>query len=129
MSIQSIIDGRVQVVDGCLLLTLPGGLETRSLDEFRDEVLAVIHARGLKVLVGNMSEIDVIDAMLITFIEDLVNTLRILGCAAVVAGITPQCAAAMTRMGLDFGEDVRTVLSVDDAIRLLRDGPVDDAAR
>lgn len=110
---------RLQSIDGYAVLVVPESVEGKALDEFLEDVTSYVYECSYPGVVVDLSGLDMIDARIISSVENFMDVLRVLGYPCAVSGILPECAAVMAEMGFRFRTDVKTRWQAEDAVKRL----------
>jgi rsbT antagonist protein RsbS len=109
----------VQRIGGNLLVTVHVELDDRLAEALQRSVLVAIEAGGSNGLIIDISGLEVVDSYVARVLVDTGRMARLMGVATVLAGMRPEVAATLVRMGYAM-EGVRTALDVDHALEQLR---------
>jgi len=110
--------GTVMTVQRTLLVQLNSMLTDRAVRELRDLVGRSLEAQPHRGLVLDLKAVEAMDSYVTRCVRDLAICARMMGVPTVVCGVQPTVADTLVEMDFDMG-DVRTVLSLDVALRVL----------
>jgi rsbT antagonist protein RsbS len=103
--------------NGCLVVTLPADLDTELVEKL-PLLLDDIGHHGHKGLIINLSRVDILPSKVATVIVELASAARLLDSPAVICGIKPSLASAMSTLGIAL-EGVLMARDLDGALVLL----------
>ena len=106
----------MNVVHGCLIATLQAALTTETVDQFRRDLLARLHAAGARRVVLDCSAVDVVDVEDFERIRKVIATVALMGARTVLAGLRPGVVSALVDLGADL-DGIDAAMDVDDALR------------
>lgn len=107
----------VHATNGCLVVTLPVDLDAELVEKLH-LLLDDIGYQRHKGLVINLSRVDILPSKVATVLVQLAHAAKLLDSPAVICGIKPSLAAAMSTLGIVL-EDVPTARDLDGALVLL----------
>jgi anti-anti-sigma regulatory factor len=105
----------VSLVEGMLLAPVVGRLDSQRAAALTTRLLAAVGERRAQLVVIDIAGVVAIDAEVAQALLQSVRALRLLGCAAIVTGISAEVALAFTRLGIALG-DVVTAQSPQEAL-------------
>ncbi len=122
--------------EGILLLPLIGVLDSTRTQEIMTKTLSMIAATRTKVFMLDISGVRTVDTAVANQLVKITQATRLMGCEAIVSGISPEIAFTMVELGVRIGQ-IRTTATLRDAfeiaLELVGDGdrlrPRGDAAR
>ena len=111
------------VVDGKRVLNFCANnyLGLANHPRLKEAAHAAIERWGARGLVIDISGLDIVDSYVARVLADTGQMARLMGTDTVLAGMRPEVAATLVRMGYRM-EGVRTALDVDEALALLGGG-------
>lgn len=95
----------IQLWDEIVLLPLIGVLDTARAHQLTEGVLRAVGATGATVAIIDVTGVPVVDTSVALHLVRTVSALKMLGCDALVTGLSPETAQALVRLGtnlLDF---------------------------
>ncbi len=108
-------------VGGNLLVSVQTELHDAAAGAFQDDLLEAIERWGARGLVIDISGLDIVDSYVARVLADTGRMAKLMGTQTVLAGMRPEVAATLVRMGYRM-EGVHTALDVDEALSLLGRG-------
>jgi rsbT antagonist protein RsbS len=106
-----------------LLASIQVDLGDRIAELFQEDVLAAIERTRARGLVLDLTGLEVVDSYVARILADTARMARLMGAETIVAGMRPEVAATLVRMGYPM-DGVRTALDIDAALRVLGGRPV-----
>jgi rsbT antagonist protein RsbS len=115
------VSGAIPVlrVGGVLLVSVQVDLRDTIADAFQEDLLQAIGRTGAAGLVIDISALDMVDSYVARVLVETGRMARLMGTRTVLAGMRPEVAATLVRMGYRM-EGVETALDVDEALARLR---------
>jgi len=107
----------VSIADGVLLAPLVGRLDNRRAKALTARLLDEASAQRTQLLVLDIAGVTTVDADVVPALLSSVRALRLIGCAAMITGISADVALAFTQLGATF-DDVATARSPQEALAL-----------
>lgn len=101
-----------------LIGSVQSALTDSDIIDFRNALADQVGKHRSRAVIIDVSGLDVIDSFTARTLQDIANTVKLRGAAAVVVGIQPQVAFAMVQLGL-YLEGVNTALDLDEGLGLL----------
>jgi rsbT antagonist protein RsbS len=101
-----------------LIGSVQSALTDSDITEFRNTLADLVGKNRSRAVIVDVSGLDVIDSFTARTIQDIANTVKLKGAAAIVVGIQPQVAFAMVQLGL-YLDGVTTALDLDEGLALL----------
>jgi rsbT antagonist protein RsbS len=101
-----------------LLVSLQVELRDRIADAFQEDVLVALERSGAGGLVLDISALEIVDSYVARILVDTGKMAGLMGAETVVAGMRPEVAATLVRMGFGF-EGIQTALNLDEGLALL----------
>ena len=115
-------------IHGVLLVAIQDELLDYSVAELQQNISEQVveqHARGVLI---DISVLDVVDSFLARTLHDIAAATSLLAAQTVVVGMRPAVAITLVELGLLL-PGLRTALSVEDGLAMLRDSGTVRAAR
>lgn len=103
------------VWDGILLLPLLGIVDSARTEDIMNKVLAQIAATNAKVFILDILGVATVDTAVANQLIKITQATRLMGCEAVISGISPTIARTMVELGVSIG-DVKTTATLKDAL-------------
>jgi rsbT antagonist protein RsbS len=101
-----------------LLSGLPSDLDDTTALAFTDELTTRIANEGIRGVIVDISQLEIIDSFVARVLIQLAETGRLLGAGMIVAGMRPAVALTLTELGLQL-TGVTTALNAEQAMELL----------
>lgn len=113
-------NGRVvlQSLQDSVVVPFPDPLQQDFLDELRHRLLQHLHQKPLRGIVLDLSSVELLDSTDFMQIEHLWQSVRLMGCPLVLAGMQPGVAAALAMLNAKDSW-VLSTLSVETALKKL----------
>lgn len=109
-----------------LLVPIQGEISDQQAANLLGDVLAAIQQTGAVSLLVDVSGVAVMDSHLCATLANLAASARLMGARSVISGLTPEIVTTLQTMGVALG-DIKTVLSLEDALMLFGIGRVGTA--
>jgi len=113
--------------EGILLLPLIGVLDSSRTQEIMTKTLAMISESRTKVFMLDISGVRTVDTAVANQLVKITQATRLMGCEAIVSGISPEIAFTMVELGVGIGQ-IRTTATLRDAFEIAL-GIVGEAGR
>lgn len=101
-----------------LIGSVQSALTDTDITEFRNSLADQVGRNRSRAVIIDVSGLDVIDSFTARTLQEITNTVKLKGAAAVVVGIQPQVAFAMVQLGL-YLDGVTTALDLDEGLAML----------
>jgi rsbT co-antagonist protein RsbR len=98
-----------------LLLPIVGFIDSRRATEIMSNVLEKIAAVRAKVLILDISGVAVVDSAVANHLVKITRAAKLMGCEAMISGLSPAVAQTMVTLGLDV-ERIHTTNTLQDAL-------------
>ncbi len=105
-----------EIWDGVLTLPIIGTLDSNRTMLIMDSLLNHIARQHTKVVVMDMTGVSSIDSQVSHYIVQMVRAIKLMGSDAVLTGIRPEIARALTMLNIDL-EDICTRGSLSDGLK------------
>jgi anti-anti-sigma regulatory factor len=105
----------VALADGVLLAPLVGRLDSRRAEALTARLLDAASAQRARLIVLDIAGVTTVDANVVPALLSSVRALRLVGCAAMITGISADVAMTITQLGAVFA-DVATARSPQEAL-------------
>lgn len=103
--------------EGILLLPLIGVLDSSRTQEIMTKTLTMISETRTKVFMLDISGVRTVDTAVANQLVKITQATRLMGCEAIVSGISPEIAFTMVELGVEIGE-IRTTATLRDAFEI-----------
>ena len=119
------VAGRVAILRqrDYLIATIQGDLSDEEIVALRDDLAERVGRYRARAIIVDVTAFDVIDSFVARSLRALAITARLRGARTVVVGIQPDVAIAMVQFRIDLAP-LATALDLDEALRVLDDGPL-----
>ncbi len=107
----------VEIWDGVLLLPVVGTLDDQRAAQMSATLFESVQQKGARVVLVDITGCTVVDTYTAAHLINTVRSLRLLGAAAIVTGITAHVAADLVKLGVQL-EDITTRRRLADGLRL-----------
>ncbi|MBI4952433.1 MAG: STAS domain-containing protein [Myxococcales bacterium] len=104
-----------------LLCSVHVELDDALAERLQEDVLGTIERTGATGLVVDISGLETVDSYVARILADTGRMARLMGADTVLAGMRPEVAATLVRMGFPL-EGVRAALDLDHGLALLAHG-------
>lgn len=92
-----------QLWDGILLLPLVGYVDSNRAKTIMTTILEQISTTQSKVFILDISGVAVVDTAVANYLMKMTQATKLMGCACVIAGISPAVARTIIDLGVDLG--------------------------
>jgi len=92
------------LVPGVLVLPIVGNLDSVRVTRLTEDVLEAVSRQHARVLIIDITGLPVIDTQVTAALLSLANTIRLLGCRAIIVGIRPEIAQSLVGLGASLHE-------------------------
>jgi len=103
--------------DGVLMLPLVGVLDSRRAQDIMQRMLEQIAEKQAVVFILDISGVAVVDTAVANHLIRMTKAARLMGCEAIVSGLSPAVARTIVELGIEVG-DMRTTGNLRDALRV-----------
>lgn len=103
--------------EGILLLPLIGVLDSSRTQEIMTKTLSMISQTRTKVFMLDISGVRTVDTAVANQLVKITQATRLMGCEAIVSGISPEIAFTMVELGVGIGQ-IRTTATLRDAFEI-----------
>ncbi|HWS55732.1 MAG TPA: response regulator [Pyrinomonadaceae bacterium] len=107
----------VEIWDGVLLLPVVGTLDDQRAAQMSGALFEAVSAKGARVVLVDITGCTVVDTYTAAHLINTVRSLRLLGAAAIVTGVSAHVAADLVKLGVRL-EDITTRRRLADGLRL-----------
>lgn len=108
----------MHVMHGCLIVSIPSELHDEAAHQVQKDVLSKVHESAAKGVILDLSTVEIMDSYITRLFADTSRITSILGAPAVLVGIKPAVAIALTDLDPSL-TDIRTAVSLEHAFQLL----------
>lgn len=113
--VQSLETPTVEIADQVLLAPIVGQIDYQRADTLLKRLLSVVSKRRVKLIVIDVAGVPAFDTMAAQSLMQTVQALRVIGCEAVITGISPAMAQTITALGIDM-KTIATARSPQDVL-------------
>jgi CheY-like chemotaxis protein/anti-anti-sigma regulatory factor len=107
----------VEIWDGVLLLPVVGTLDDQRAAQMSAALFEAVQRKGARVVLVDITGCTVVDTYTAAHLINTVRSLRLLGAAAIVTGVTAHVAADLVKLGVQL-EDITTRRRLADGLRM-----------
>jgi CheY-like chemotaxis protein/anti-anti-sigma regulatory factor len=107
----------VEIWDGVLLVPLVGTLDDARAAQMSDALLRAVRAEGARVVLVDITGCTVVDTYTAAHLINTVRSVRLLGAATIITGVSAHVASDLVRLGVRL-EDICTRRRLADGLRL-----------
>lgn len=100
--VQSLETPTVEIGRDVLLAPIVGQIDSQRAELLLKRLLDVVSARRVRVVVIDVAGVPAFDTMAAQSLIQTVQALRLIGCEAVITGISPTMAQTITALGIDM---------------------------
>jgi rsbT antagonist protein RsbS len=108
----------LQVVRGCVVVSIQIDLDPEVLRQFRNDLLECVEKSRANAVILDVSGIDILDMDDYHGLRSTMEMAEIMGARSILSGLKPGVVSALIDLGAD-PEGVISVLNLDDAFQLL----------
>lgn len=108
----------LQLVRGCVVASIQIDLDRAVLEQFRGELLAMLHASGAQGVVLDLSGLQIMDLEDFEALRRTISMAAVMGAETVVAGLQPGVVSSLVELDADTGS-LHAALDMDDAFRVI----------
>jgi rsbT antagonist protein RsbS len=101
-----------------LIGSIQSALTDSDMVDFRGALADQVSKNRSRAVIIDVSGLDIIDSFTARTLQEITQTVKLKGAAAVVVGIQPQVAFAMVQLGLHL-DGVATALDLDEGMALV----------
>jgi rsbT co-antagonist protein RsbR len=105
----------LQVREGLLIVPVIGTLDARRARRLTEQLLAAIRAERARVVVIDITGVLAVDSQVANHLVQTIEAARLMGARVILAGISPDIAQTMVRLGVDM-RGIATVGDLQSAI-------------
>lgn len=112
----------MQLTGGCLVASIQIDLNDSVLFRFKRDLLTKIQQTQTRVVLLDVSGVDVIDCTEFESIREIMRMSRLMGARSLLVGVKPEIACSLMDYDLDLN-GLETALTLDQAFELLQAEP------
>lgn len=101
--------------DRVLMLPLVGIIDSHRANQIMTSVLNRIAETRAKAFIMDISGVSVVDTAVANHLISIAKASRLMGCTALLSGVSPEIAGTIVALGIDIG-DLRTHATLQDAL-------------
>lgn len=110
----------LQLVHGCVVASIQIDLDSAVLEQFRHDLLALLHDSGSTGVILDVSGLDIMDHADFEALRRTIAMASIMGAETVVASFQPGVVSSLVELDAKI-EGIHTALNLDDAFRIVAD--------
>ena len=103
--------------DGVLMLPIVGFLDSRRAQDIMQRMLEKVAERQAEAFILDISGVAVVDTAVANHLIRMTKAARLMGCEAIVSGLSPAVAQTIVELGIEVG-DMRTTGNLQDALKV-----------
>ena len=103
--------------DGVLMLPIVGILDSRRAEDIMQRMLEQIAEKRAEMFILDISGVAVVDTAVANHLIRMNKAARLMGCEAIVSGLSPSVARTIVELGIEVG-DMRTTGKLRDALSI-----------
>jgi len=103
--------------DGVLMLPIVGILDSRRAQDIMRRMLEQVGEKQAVAFILDISGVAVVDTAVANHLIRMTKAARLMGCEAIVSGVSAQVAETVVELGIDVGE-MKTTGNLKDALRV-----------
>ena len=104
-----------QIWEGILLLPIVGIIDSKRAQDIMNASLVNISKTQAQVFIMDISGVGVVDTAVANHLIQITKATRLMGCEAVISGVSPAIAQTIVELGIDVGK-VKTTATMRDAL-------------
>ena len=101
--------------DGVLMLPIVGIVDSKRAQEMMDAMLEKIQQSNARVMIIDISGVNIVDTAVANHFIKMIKATRLMGCDAVLSGISPAIAQTIVALGIDLSQ-INTRATLRDAV-------------
>ena len=101
--------------DGVLMLPIVGVVDSKRAQDMMDAMLVKIQANNARVMIIDISGVNVVDTAVANHFIKMAKATKLMGCEAVISGISPAIAQTIVALGIDLAS-INTRATLRDAV-------------
>ena len=101
--------------DGVLMLPIVGIVDSKRAQDMMDAMLVKIQAHNARVMILDISGVNVVDTAVANHFIKMAKATKLMGCEAVISGISPAIAQTIVALGIDLAS-INTRATLRDAV-------------
>ena len=105
-----------QLWDGILVLPLVGIIDSKRAQDIMSNMINMIESKATKAFIIDISGIAMMDTAVANYIIKITKTTRLMGCHAIISGVSGAVAHTMVQLGISLNE-IDTTGNMQDALR------------
>jgi rsbT antagonist protein RsbS len=109
----------MQITHGCLVASIRAEISDAAMLEIRTEILTKVGQTGVKGVIIDLAEVDILDSFLAQAVLDTGRMISLLGAVTVIVGLKPELVSVLVDLGLEF-KDVLAALTLEQGFEKLR---------
>jgi len=109
-TIREISTPAIQLWDGVVVLPVVGAIDSVRANQMMDIMLNKIAETACKVMILDIQGVPAVDTAVANHLIKVVKATRLMGCQAIISGISPAVAQTIVGLGIDLGVKTTTTL-------------------
>ena len=100
-----------------LMIPIFGTIDSKRAQEIMETMLTKIIDTGHKTIILDILGVATVDSAVANHIIKIAKATKLMGCACIISGISPEIAQALVNLGIELG-DVKTTSTLQDALEV-----------
>ncbi len=113
-TIREISTPTIRLWDGVVVLPVVGAIDSIRAQQMMDSMLTKISETACKVMILDIQGVPAVDTAVANHLIKVVKATRLMGCHAIISGISAAVAQTIVNLGIDMG--VKTTATLRDAL-------------
>ena len=109
-TIREISTPALNLWDGVVILPVVGIVDSVRAQQMMDVILNKIAETACRVMILDIQGVPAVDTAVANHLIKIVKATRLMGCQAVISGISPAVAQTIVSLGIDMGVDTKATL-------------------
>jgi len=114
LTIREISTPAIQLWDGIVILPVVGIVDSVRAQQMMEVMLTKIAETSCKVMILDIQGVPAVDTAVANHLIKIVKATRLMGCQAIISGISPAVAQTIVSLGIDMGS--KTTATLRDAL-------------
>lgn len=98
----------LKIADNVLMVPLVGAMDSVKSQKVMEDILLNIKEQATRVVVIDIAGINIVDSSVASHLIKIAKATRLMGCKAVVSGISPIIAQNIVNLGVDVSDLITT---------------------
>lgn len=106
----------LKIAENVLMVPLVGSMDSVKSQKVMEDILINIKVQSTRVALIDIAGINIVDSSVAAHLVKIAKATRLMGCRAIVSGISPLVAQNIVNLGMDVS-DLITTTTLQDAMR------------